>query len=87
MGSGDLSCATDDELATSIAKIKEGYDIWRPFAHLQFEFMDGHERLAPGVFLTTWSDGTRLVTNYGPEPFSFDGRTVASLDFALIDPK
>ena len=47
----------------------------------------GHECLAPGVFLTTWSDGTRLLTNYGPNPFSFEGRTVAPLDFALIDPK
>jgi hypothetical protein len=80
---GDLSCATDADLAASVEKIKEECEIWRPFAHLQFEFMDGHERLAQHVSLTTWSDGTRLVTNYGPEPFTFEGRTVAPMDFAL----
>ena len=80
---GDLSCATDADLAASVAKIRECCDIWRPFARLQFEFMDGHERLAPGVFLTTWGDGTRLVTNYGQEPFSFEGRPVAPMDFLL----
>lgn len=87
MGSGDLHCGTDAELADAVAKIKEGCDIWRPFMHLQFEFMDGHECIATDVFLTTWSDGTRLVTNYGPDPFTFEGRTIAPLDFALIDPK
>ena len=81
---GDLSCATDADLAVSVARIKEECDIWRPFAHLQFEFMDGHECLAPGVFLTTWSDGTRLVTNYGLAPFSMEGLVIEPMNFALL---
>lgn len=85
MGKGDLSCASDEALAGSAAKIAEGCDMWRPFARLQTEFMNGHEKLAPGVFLTTWSDGTRLVVNYAESPFGFEGRTVAPLDFALFE--
>ena len=86
MGEGDLSCATDEALAASAAKIREGCDLWRPFARLQYEFIDGHERLADGVFLTTWSDGTRLVTNYTDAPFVFEGQTVGALDYALAVP-
>ncbi|MBQ7666512.1 MAG: hypothetical protein IJS46_00765 [Kiritimatiellae bacterium] len=82
MGSGDLSCATDDALAASAAKIKEGCDIWAPFAPLQFEFMDDHRQLAPGVFETVWSNGARLVVNYTASPFDCgDGRTAPPLDF------
>ena len=86
MGEGDLSCVNDEALAASAAKIREGCDLWSPFARLQFEFLDGHERLADGVFLTTWADGTRLVTNYGAESFVFEGRTVGALDYALVEP-
>ena len=84
MGKGDLSCATDADLAAAAAKIREGCDVWKPFARLQYEFLDGHERLAEGVFLTTWGDGTRLVTNYTDAPFAYEGRAVAAMDFALL---
>ena len=48
--------------------------------------MEGHERLGPGVFLTTWGDGTRLVTNYASVPFDFEGRSVGPSDFLLLEP-
>ena len=87
MGMTDLTCATDEELSAAVAKVAEGCGMWRPFARLQYEFMDGHEMLAPGVFMTTWSDGTRLVVNYGKEPFELEGRRVVSpLDFVLLEP-
>ena len=86
MGMTDLGCSSDAELLASVAKIKEGWDAWRPFARLQYEFMDGHDRLAPGVWLTTWGDGTRLVANYSDGPYVFEGRTVAPVDYALLEP-
>ena len=86
MGMTDLQCGTDDELAASVAKIKEGCDAWKPFVRLQYEFIENHERLAEKVFRTTWGDGTRLVVNYGSEPFDIDGHAVAPMDFALFEP-
>ena len=87
MGSGDLSCATDAAMAESVAKIREGCDVWAPFARLQLEFMENHERLAPGVFATTWGDGTRLVVNYGLEPYALGGgAAVAPLGYSLSGP-
>ena len=82
MGMTDLRSGDEEELAASVAKIKEGCDMWKPFAHLQYEFIENHERLAEKVFRTTWSDGTRLIVNYGDAPFETDGLTVAPMDYA-----
>ncbi len=86
MGMTDLHCGTDAELAAAVAKIKEGYDAWKPFVRLQYEFIENHERLAEKVSCTTWGDGTRLVVNYGSEPFDIDGHAVAPMDFDLLEP-
>ena len=48
--------------------------------------MDAHERPADHVFLTTWSDKTRLVVNYGTAPYVFENRIVAPMDYALLAP-
>ena len=84
MGKSDLGCATDEELRASVAKIKAGWDIYSTVSYLQFEYMDEHAELAPDVFLTTWADGTRLVTNYGSKPYEFEGQTVAAEDYLLV---
>lgn len=65
MGESDLRCGTAEELARSVAKIKEGWDVWAPLAHLQLEYMTNHEQVAENVFRTTWADGTTLTVDYG----------------------
>lgn len=84
MGKSDLGCSTDEELRASVAKIKAGWDIWSTVNHLQFVYMDRHDRLADNVFMTTWENGTRLVTNYGSVPYVFEGRTIAAEDYLLL---
>ena len=73
MGDGDLGCATDEELARSIAKIKEGAGIYCRLAPLQFEFMEEHDYLGKGVWRTTYSNGTRVYDNYGDAAVVADG--------------
>ena len=48
MGDGDLGCATDAELAASVAKIKEGADVYAKLSPLQYEFMEEHDDLGGG---------------------------------------
>ena len=84
MGMTDLICATDDELAASVAKIKESADLYAKLVHLQYEFIENHERLANGVFRTTYSNGESIVVNYTDVPFDCGGHIVASQDFALL---
>jgi hypothetical protein len=84
MGKSDLGCATDEELRASVAKIKAGWDIYSTVNYLQFEYMHEHAQIAPDVFLTTWADGSRIVTNYGKQPFVFENMTVGAEDYALL---
>ena len=86
MGEGDLRCATDEELAKSVAAIRAGWNVYSRVSRLQFLFIVRHEELAPDVFLTGWCDGTTLVTNYGAAPFAHAGRTVPPEGWALFEP-
>ncbi len=71
MGDEDLGCATDEQLKASVAKIKEGYDVYQKLKHLQLETIESHDELAPGVFRTGYSNGESVVVNYTDKPFAF----------------
>jgi hypothetical protein len=49
-------------------------------------FITGHQKLAEQVYLTEYEDGTRVVVNYSPEPFTYEGVTADGLDFAVLKP-
>lgn len=49
--------------------------------------MDFHDEIAPEVFLTVYSDGSRIVTNYSKKPFVYNGQTVAAEDYKLLKPQ
>ncbi|MDO4574128.1 MAG: DUF5696 domain-containing protein [Planctomycetia bacterium] len=85
MGERDITCGTDAELRESVAKIREGYEEFQKLRHLQYAFMENHEPLAQEVFCTTFSDGTRIVTNYSDRPFLCEGRSVAPLGYVVFE--
>ena len=84
MGKEDLTCADDQSLAASVAKVKEGYDEFNTLSHLQMEFMERHEMLASNVFRSAYSDGAEIISNYGSHPYSHRGTTVEPLGYRLF---
>lgn len=84
MGSTDLRCATDEELTEATGFLKKGYDAFEALAPLQLEFMEQHEQVADDVFRTAFSDGSEIITNYGAGPFSYKGKAVPSMRYALF---
>ncbi|MBQ6533592.1 MAG: hypothetical protein IJI37_00325 [Opitutales bacterium] len=86
MGEQDLTCETDEKLADSVSKIKAAYDEHLKMAHLQLEFMDFHTELADGVFLTRYSDGTEIVTNYTGKKFTYKHSGVEPVSFRVFAP-
>ena len=86
MGAGDLRCSTDEELAKSVAAIRAGWDVYSRVSRLQYLFIDRHEALAPDIFLTGWSDGTTIVTNYGTAQFAYGGRIIPPEGWVLFEP-
>lgn len=72
MGDGDLGCRTDGELKASVAKVKEGWDIYSKLNHLQYEFMDGYEQIAPNVWCTAYENGEKIVVDYNAQTWSLE---------------
>ena len=73
MGDEDLGCATDEELERSVAAIAKVVEAYQPLWRLQYAYMDGHDRLSDDVFVTRYSDGSRVFVNYGKAPYPLKG--------------
>lgn len=83
-GKGDLSVASDEELAAAVREIRKGADEYARLADLQFEYMTGHRLLAPGVALTTYGNGARTVVNRTRSPFVFEGVEIPARDWRRL---
>ena len=84
MGDEDITCENDEALIAGVAAIKEGHDEYGKLRHLQPEFMENHSMLAPEVFLTAYSDGTEIISNYSEAAFTYKEREVAPLRYILL---
>lgn len=67
--------------------IKQAYDEYQPMKYLQYEFMESHDEIAKDVFLTRYSDGSEVVSNYSEKVFSYKGKKIPAMDYKLIKPR
>ena len=67
--------------------MKHLLDMYKRYRHLQFEFIDRHERLSDGVFATVYSNGETVVCNYTTKPFAYRGETVPPQSFIISKKK
>ena len=81
MGNEDLRVGSPAELADAVAKIKKGADEFSQVADLQFELMEDHRFLAPGVALTSYANGAGTVVNRSDRPFFHKGVCIPSGDW------
>ena len=65
----NLVCDTDEALEAGTRDIKTLTDIYDELCYLQYEFMEEHEELAPGVFKTLYSDGSYTVVDYNTKQY------------------
>ena len=85
MGNTDLTYKDKADLERSVAAVKRGYDAFKEWAYLQFETMEQHDKLAEGVYCSTYSDGSRVVVNYTKMPYSFEGQEVAAENYLIVN--
>ncbi len=64
--------------------VKPLYEEYQKVAHLQLEFMEDHKQLADGVYLTAYSNGDEVVTNYSNITFEYKGKPVFAKDYKLF---
>ncbi len=68
--------------------VKQAYDEYQKIKHLQLEFMDYHNEIAPDIFVTRYSDGSRVITNYTKQDFNYKGKgIVKAQDYKLFPPE
>ncbi len=84
MGNADLTIKDRSDLERSVSAIKKGYDLFMQWQHLQFETMEQHDRIADGVYCSTYSDGSRVVVNYNKEPYTFEGKEIAAENYVIL---
>jgi hypothetical protein len=51
---------------------------------VQGQYIVGYHKLTPDVSVVTYENGATVVCNYADKPFTYEGRTVAPMDFILI---
>ena len=85
MGDEDLVCSTYDELRASVATVKRGIEAYKSLWRLQYVYMEGHDELAPGVYVTRYANGTKVYVNYTKLPFVVapEGTTIPAEDWMV----
>ena len=85
LGDRDYRYDSREGLHKSVAGLKQVYDDYAKLAHLQTEFIEGHNKLADGVFETLYGNGESVVVNYNDEPYTLSsGKTVPAIGFKLV---
>jgi len=85
MGTDDLTCDAEEDTAAGIQAIKQMQDEYDKLWDLQYCLMERYERLTDNVTMVAYDNGTRIVTNYGNEPFLLEGVTVQPMEYARIN--
>ncbi len=67
--------------------IKEAYEEYKTMRHLQYEFMDFHDEIAKDVFITKYSNGEFVITNYSDSDYTFKNKTVKAKNYKLYKNK
>ena len=84
MGENDLTCATDEALRWSVARIKEACDEQLSLADKYLLFMDRYDILDNGIEIATYSDGSRIVGNFTDAPTVYEGNTIPAWGYVVI---
>ena len=69
IGKGDLTVESDEAIREGAAEIKRMEEIYDELSYLQYEFMEEHDEIAPGVLRTVYSDGSATVVDYNKKEY------------------
>ncbi len=70
ISNNDFTADTPEEIQHTAQLAAQEYKIFEPLTYLQYEFIENHEQIADGVFVTTYSDGTKVTVDYNQKNYS-----------------
>ena len=71
----------------AVESIAQSYNTYKPLAYLQWEFMEDHREIAPGIIETSYSNGDKTVCNYTKNEYDYQGKKVPPMDYILVKNK
>ncbi len=88
LGNEDLICDSDEDLKRSAGIIAKGCKEYAELSYLQYEFIENIEEIAEGVFVTEFSDGSKLYANHNQCITVLDDKTIIrAKEFLLKKPQ
>lgn len=69
MGREDFICDTDEQLQSSVNRIKVMAEDYELLAPERYEFIEEHKSIGENVFETVYANGTRVIVDYNKETF------------------
>ena len=69
-----------------VPRIRKAWEEFVPVRHLQKERMTRHERIDDDVFMTSFEDGSIIVSNYRDEIYSHRENAIKPVSYILINP-
>ena len=69
IGKGDLTVESDEAINEGAEEIKRMEEIYDELSYLQYEFMEDHAEISPGVFKTVYSDGSATIVDYNKKEY------------------
>ena len=87
MGNEDILLDTPEQFASAVDSVKRAYADAKMLEKLQYEFFEHHEEISDGLFMSTFSDGTRIVCNYSDKAAKYLDKTLEPYSYILERPK
>lgn len=69
IGKGDLTVESDEAIEEGAVQMKQLSDLYDELSYLQYEFMEAHDEIQPGVFKTVYSDGSATIVDYNKKEY------------------
>ena len=69
-----------------VPRIRKAWEEFVPVRHLQKERMTKHERIDDNVFMTSFEDGSRIISNYRDEIYYYRENAIKPVSYILINP-
>ncbi|MBQ9098191.1 MAG: hypothetical protein IJY50_02035 [Clostridia bacterium] len=84
MGENDLTCADDEALRWSVARIKEACDEQLSLADKQLIYIKGYEICDNGIEICSYEDGSRIVGNFNAHAVVYENTTIAPWSYVVL---
>ena len=70
IGKGDFRCDSREYIDFSTECVKKSEDIYKELSYLQYEYIEDHREVSPGVYKITYSDSSVITVDYNKKTYT-----------------